>query len=103
MSPPAVHRIVGQLRHRTGVRVIDIGPLIGMSSSWGQRVLDGTVCPDLPTADQLARALGAREGERLALLKAVSRVKLERAGITGRDLDRVIEVLLLVYRERGKS
>lgn len=80
--------------------MVQLGPLVGMSPAWGQRVLDGTVCPDLAAADQLARALGAREGERLALLEAVSRVKLERAGITGPDLDRVIEVLLIVYRER---
>lgn len=97
MNPPSIGRIVDVLRRRAGVSVTQLGPLVGMSPAWGQRVLDGTVCPDLAAADKIAKALGARESERLALLEAVSRVKLERAGITGEDLDRVVEVLLVVY------
>lgn len=100
MSPQSIGRIVDQLRRRAGVKVVQLGPLVGMSPAWGQRVLDGTVCPDLATSDTLARVLGAREGERLALLEAVSRVKLERAGITGNALDQVVETLVRIYRRK---
>lgn len=103
MNPPSIREIVEVLRTRAGVPVTQLGPLVGMSPAWGQRVLDGTVCPLLSTADRIARALCARESERLVLLEAVSRVKLEHVGITGADLDRVVEVLLLVYRERRGS
>ena len=100
MIPPSVEGIVDQLRRRAGVAVTQLGPLVGLSPAWGQRVLDGTVCPDLAAADRLARALGAREVEHLALLEAVSRVKLKRAGITGTDLDRVVVMLVEIYRRK---
>ena len=100
MSPPTVHQIVDTLRTRAMVGVTQLGPLVGMSAAWGQRVLDGTICPDLATADRIAQVLSARDEERIVLLEAVSRVKLTRAGITGVDLDRVVDVLLVVYRRR---
>ena len=93
--------IVDQLLRRAGVGVCTLGPLVGMSPAWGQRVLDGTICPDLVTTDKIAEVLGAREVERLALLESVSRVKLSKAGVTGKDLDRVVEVLIEVYRRKN--
>lgn len=103
MSVLTVSGVIEQLRVRAGVSVTRLGPLVEMSPAWGQRILDGTICPDLDACDQLARALGAREPERLALLEAASRVKLARVGITGEDLDKVVEVLLVVYRERKQT
>ena len=93
--------VVGQLLRRAGVGVCTLGPLVGMSPAWGQRVLDGTICPDLVTTDKIAEVLGAREVERLALLESVSRVKLSKAGVTGKDLDRAVEMLVEIYRRKA--
>ena len=93
----APHKIIDHLRNRAGVAATKIGPIVGMSTTWGQRVLDGSICPNLPQANKLAKELYARKEERLRLLEAVSRTKLSRAGINGENLEKVIRLLLRLY------
>jgi len=96
-----VSEIVDTLRKRLDIPVIGVGPLIGKSPAWGQKILDGTICPTPSDADHLARELHAREEERLALLEVVGRRKLVSAGLTREVIDEILGVLEKIYREQG--
>ena len=89
------YEVIESLRKRAGMSVIRVGPSVGMSFTWGQKVCNGTLCPTLTAADQLAQTLGAREGERVALLTAVCRVKLELAGFDEAQIRAATDVLTM--------
>lgn len=88
-----VHKIIDQYRKKAEIQVTKFGPMLGMSPAWGQKVLDGTIYPNLTKAQEIADILGMSADERLDLVTAVAEVKLKSAGLSPEQVAAVLKTL----------
>ena len=97
-----MHRLLERLRKRSGVTVISVGPGAGMSVSWGQRVLDGSILPTVDQAYVLSSVVLATHEDGLALVTLCATEHFQRGGGATSIISKLVAFVVAHYRGKKR-